>query len=234
MSPKQSAFWRGFRAALPFVIVLAPFGTLFGVVATEAGLNLVEVMSFSFLVVAGAAQFAAIQLYADQAPTLIVLATALAVNLRMVMYSAALTPHLGSAPFWQRGLIAYALVDQSFAIGLAEYERDPAMPMSQKVAYFFGASVPMVGLWYVFTYIGALVGSAIPPEMALDFALPITFLAMIGPMLRTVAHMAACAVSIAASLVLAFMPYGTGVLVAAVLAMFVGAQVELLMKRRAA
>ena len=220
MSQPRAAFWAGARASLPFVIVLVPFGTLFGVVATEAGLNLVEVMSFSFLVVAGAAQFAALQLYVEQAPTLIVLATALAVNLRMAMYSAALTPHIGAAPFWQRALVAYALVDQSFVSSIAEYERRPERPLPEKMAFFFGASVLMVLPWYGSTYVGALAGNSIPPWLALDFALPITFLAMIGPMLRTAAHLVACLVSIGGSLLLAFMPYGTGVLVAAVLEIY--------------
>lgn len=229
----RAAFWAGLRASLPFVIVILPFGILFGVVATEAGLNLLEVMSFSVLVIAGAAQFVALQLYVEHAPVLIVLATSLAVNLRMAMYSAALTPHIGDAPFWQRALVAYALVDQSFVASITEYERAPERPVPEKMAYFFGASVLMVIPWYGATYFGALVGSSIPPWLALDFALPITFLAMIGPMLRTAAHVVACAVSVVASVLLAFMPYGTGVLVAAVLAMAAGAEVERLQQRRA-
>jgi predicted branched-subunit amino acid permease len=76
------------------------------------------------------------------------------------------------------------------------------------------------------------VGTAIPPAFALDFAIPITFLAMIAPALRTLAHVAAAVVSITAALLLAAMPYGTGLLVAAVLAMATGAGVETLMARR--
>lgn len=229
-----AAFPQGLKAAVPFALVVCPFALLFGVAATEAGLNLTETMSFSVLVVAGAAQFVALQLSAENAPTLIVLATALAVNLRMVMYSAALTPHLGAAPMWQRALVAYSLTDQSFALCSAEHETRPDRPLREKMAFYAGTAVPMVTLWYLFTYIGAVAGKAIPPAFALDFALPITFIAMIAPMLRTAAHVAACLVSIVASLALAFMPYGTGVLVAAVLAMLTGAQVELWMKRRAA
>lgn len=231
---QHRAFRSGMIGGLPFILVVAPFGLLFGMVATEAGLNLLEVMSLSVLVVAGASQFAALQLYVENAPTVIILATALAVNLRLAMYSAALTPHLGAAGKGWRALIAYALVDQTFALSLAEYERAPDRPMAEKVAFFCGGSVPILLGWAIATYIGALAGSAIPDWMALDFALPITFLAMFGPMLRTPAHWAACAVSIIGALVLSFLPYGTGVLVAAALAMVVGAQVELWTKGRAA
>ena len=227
MSAARSAFFRGARASAPFAIVIVPFGLLFGVVATEAGLNIVEVMTFSILVIAGAAQFAAIQMMVDDAPTLIVLATALAVNMRMAMYSAALTPHLGAAPLKTRALMAYFLVDQTYAATSVEYERRPDQTLAEKIGFFFGAVAPVCPLWYVATYAGARLGTAIPPEFALDFAVPITFLAIIAPMLRTAAHIAAAGMSIALALLLAFLPYNAGLLVASLGAMLTGAQVEL-------
>ncbi|MEH6775966.1 MAG: AzlC family ABC transporter permease [Cereibacter changlensis] len=234
MTPSRSAYLRGCLASAPFALVIVPFGLLFGVVGAEAGLNIVEVMGFSIMVIAGAAQFTALQMMADDAPTVIVLATALAVNLRMAMYSAALTPHLGKAPTGMRALIAYFLVDQTFAVSSMQYDRDPGMPLAQKVAFFFGAVTPICPLWYVATYAGAVLGTAIPPEFALDFAVPITFLAMIAPLLRTPAHIAAAFVSIAVTLALAFLPYNTGLLIAAVAAMITGAQVEIWTERRLA
>lgn len=222
----RAAFWRAARGALPFVIVVGPFGLLFGVVASEAGLDLLAVMAMSVLVIAGAAQFTALQLMLDHAPTVIVILTALAVNLRTAMYSAALTPHLGAAPLRTRAFAAYLLVDQTFAASLGEYERRPAMTLTEKVAYFFGSAAPVVPVWYGATLAGALIGQEIPPEYALDFAVPITFLAITAPMVRTLAHLVAAAVSVALALALAWMPYNSGLLIAAVLAMMAGAEVE--------
>ncbi len=233
-STVSSAFWRGARHGSPFILVIVPFSVLFGVVATEAGLNVFETLAFSVVVIAGAAQFTAVQLLVDNAPTAIVLASALAVNLRMAMYSASLTPHLGSAPLWQRALCAYLTVDQSYAVSIARYELEPEMPVPQKVAYFVGTTLFIVPLWYAFTVVGALIGSAIPDSLALDFALPITFLAMVAPMLRTLAHVAAAVVAVVLSLVLAGLPYSLGVLVAGAFGMMAGAQVEVMMTRRAA
>ncbi|MEL7261344.1 MAG: AzlC family ABC transporter permease, partial [Pseudomonadota bacterium] len=82
----KSAYLAGLRDGAPFVLVAGPFAVLFGVLATEAGLNLFEVMTFSLVVIAGAAQFTALQLMQDNAPTVIVLISALAVNLRVAMY----------------------------------------------------------------------------------------------------------------------------------------------------
>ncbi|TCP62753.1 putative branched-subunit amino acid permease [Rhodovulum bhavnagarense] len=228
----KSAYWTGVRHGAPFLLVIVPFAVLFGVVGTEAGLNLAEVMGFSVLVIAGAAQFTAVQMMSDNAPTLIVIVTALAVNLRMAMYSASLTPYLGEAPLWKRALVAYFLVDQTFAVGHARFEARPGMTLAERLAYLFGVITPVCPTWYAMTLVGALVGQGIPPEYALDFAVPITFIAMIAPALRTAAHVAAAGVSVALGLALAFMPYNTGLLLAALGAMIVGAQVELWTGRR--
>lgn len=232
MSALRSAALRGARDAAPFVLVIVPFALLFGVLATEAGLNVFEVMSFSILVIAGAAQFTALQLLQDNAPTVIVLATSLAVNLRLAMYSVALTPHLGAARLWQRALMSYVLTDQSFTTAAAEYDRRPAAPLAEKVAYFFGTAAPICPLWYGATFAGATLGTAIPPEFALDFAVPITFLAMVAPALRSLAHVVAALTSVTVVLLLAWVPYSGGLLIAALAALVVGAQVELWMGRR--
>ncbi|WP_090114801.1 AzlC family ABC transporter permease [Limimaricola pyoseonensis] len=228
-----SAFRLGLKDGAPFILVIIPFATLFGVVSREAGLDAFEALAFSVAVIAGAAQFTALQLLNEQAPLLIVLATALAVNLRMAMYSASLTPHLGAAPVWKRALVAYFLVDQVYACSAVRFEENPHWRLDQKLAYFFGAVLPVCPLWYVFTVVGALVGAAIPGWMALDFAVPITFLALIAPMLRTLAHLAAALTSIVLALALAFLPYNLGLLLAAVAAMMVGARVELMMRSEA-
>lgn len=230
-SPRQ-AFRQGVLAGLPFSIVVVPFGMVFGVIATEAGLNLAETMGFTILVVAGASQLAAVQLMVENAPTLVVVLTALAVNLRMAMYSAALAPHLGAAPVWQRGLIAYLMVDQAYTVSHLRYETGPAMTLRARVAYYFGAVTPICPLWYLATLFGALAGTALPPGLPIDMAVPIAFLAMIGPMLRTLAHVAAAFVSVTGALALAFVPYSLGLLLAAMLAMAAGARVELWARQR--
>lgn len=231
MSPRQ-AFWAGLRIGAPFIIVVGPFGAVFGVVATEAGLDILQTLIFSVAVIAGAAQLTAIELMVQEAPVAIVLLTALAVNLRMAMYSASLAPHLGAAPVWQRALMSYLMVDQAYAVGFQQFEKHPDMSVGAKVGYYLGAVCLLCPTWYIATLIGALVGSAIPPSIPVAFAVPIAFLALIGPMLRTMAHMVAAFVSVAGALVFAFIPYDLGLMIAALLAMGAGALVELWLVRR--
>lgn len=233
-SSTKSAYWKGFRDGLPFTVVVGPFALLFGVLATEAGLNVYETLAFSIVVIAGAAQFTALQLMTENAPTIIVLASALAVNLRMAMYSASLTPYIGAAPLWKRAFAAYFTVDQSYALSIVQYETRPEMTLADRLGYFFGVVTAICPSWYLFTLVGALVGQSIPPEFAIDFAVPITFLAMIGPMLRTPAHIAAAFVSVVLSIACAWVPYNLGLIIAGIGGMMTGAQVELWTERRAA
>ncbi|MGJ8628834.1 MAG: AzlC family ABC transporter permease [Sulfitobacter sp.] len=228
----KSAYLKGIGDGAPFILVIVPFATLFGLIATEAGLSVFETLAFSVVVIAGAAQFTALQLLQEEAPTVIVLASALAVNLRMAMYSASLTPWIGGAPLWQRALAAYLTVDQSYVVSMAQYERAPDMTVAQRIAYFFGAVTPVVPLWYLFTFIGALLGAQVPEAWALDFAIPITFLAMIAPMFRTVAHVVAAFVAVVVSLLVVEVPYSLGLIIAGISGMIAGAQTEVWVARK--
>jgi 4-azaleucine resistance transporter AzlC len=228
----KSAFWKGLRDSTPFVLVAGPFGMLFGVLASEAGLDVVATLTFSVSVFAGSAQFTALQLMQENAPTLIVLISALAVNLRVAMYSASLTPYLGGAPLWKRAIAAYLIVDQSYALSVVKFETEPELTSAERYAYFFGTNALIAPCWYGATLAGALLGNRVPEGLALDFVLPLAFLAMIGPMLRTTAHVVAALVAITTALAAAWLPYNLGLIVAGVAGMVAGAQVELWMARK--
>ncbi|MCK0095998.1 AzlC family ABC transporter permease [Yoonia sp. F2084L] len=232
-TPARSAYWAGVRDGAPFILMAVPFSVLFGVIATDAGLTLAQAMGFTVLVIAGAAQFAAIQLMVENASIAFVLLAALAVNLRMAMYSASLVPYLGAAPLWKRAFIAYLNFDQTYITSIARYEARPEMTVAERVSYFLGVATPITPFWMGMTLVGVLAGQAIPEAWALDFIMPIMFLAMVAPMLKSLAHVAAAAVSVSVGLLLVNMPAGTGLLIAAASAMLTGALVEIWMERRA-
>ncbi|PXW68641.1 putative branched-subunit amino acid permease [Loktanella sp. PT4BL] len=232
-TPATSAYWAGLRDGAPFILVAAPFAMVFGVVATDAGLTLAQVMGFSVLVIAGASQFAALQMMVENASIAFVLLAALAVNLRMAMYSASLVPHLGAAPLWQRACVAYLNFDQPYLLSISRYEARPAMTVPERFAYFIGAATPITPLWFLMTYVGVVAGKSISDAWALDFIMPIMFLALVAPMVKSLAHAAAAAVSVSVGLLLVGLPSGTGLLIAAGAAMLTGALVEVWLEKRA-
>jgi len=149
-SPK-SAFWLGYRDTIPFWLIIVPFALLFGAVATEAGLSVVEAMSMTILVIAGASQFTALSLLQENAPTIVIVVASLAVNLRMAMYSAALVPHLGAERLGLRALYGYFMVDQSFALAINKFNEAPEMSVRIKGMYYSGCFFCLCPVWYVFS-----------------------------------------------------------------------------------
>jgi predicted branched-subunit amino acid permease len=232
--PKRSMFWRGLRDCAPFVVIVIPFSTLFGVVATDAGLDLFQVVAMSAIVIAGAAQFTALSLMTEHAPVFVVLLASLAVNLRMAMYSAALVPHLGAANLRTRMLMAYVMVDQTYAVSVRTFEAEPDMTLDDKIAYYFGCITIICIPWYICTFLGALLGKAIPAALSPDFAVPVTFIALFAPMLRTLPHLVSAFVSVTAAVVFAGVPWNLGIIIAALLALMAGAQTEFWQRRQAA
>lgn len=216
----------------PFVLMSVPFGMLFGVVATGAGVDLLQAMGFSASVLAGASQFTALQMMIDGAPLAIAVLAGLMVNLRLALYSASLAPYLGRLPFWQRGLVAFMMFDHAYVISVLDFERRPAERGAARFALYMGITLPTYVTWVGGTWLGVVVGTSIPDALPIDFILPLAFLALIGPALRRPAHVAAALVSVAVALALVWMPWNLGLLVAAVAAMVTGARVELLEGRR--
>ena len=148
------------------------------------------------------------------------------------MYSASLAPHLGGAPRWQRALMAYGLTDQTYGVVMNRYALWPRMTRREKVAHYFGTLVPVCVPWWLATWAGAVLGTAIPAGLALDFAVPITFIALFAPALRTRPHVAAAVVSAAVALALAWMPWNLWLIFAAGAGMATGSFVELWQERR--
>ena len=109
--------------------------------------------------------------------------SALAVNLRMAMYSASLAPH-GSAPRRSGNgrSRAYLMLDQNYALSMTRFEAEPGNePAARPVGLLSSAPSPMIApIWYVHGLgLGAIIGQAISRRsFALDFAVPITFLAL--------------------------------------------------------
>ena len=81
-------------------------------------------------------------------------------------------------------------------------------------------------IWIVGTGLGAWLGTRIPDWLALDFAMPIAFIALLAPALRTVPQVAAALTAAVLSLVFAAVPYGLGLIMAAFVALLLGGELE--------
>ena len=102
---KRAPFWAGFVATLPVAVGCAPFGVAYGA-AAAATLPLWQTSLMSVAVFAGTAQFIAASMLAQGSTWLPVLVTCALVNLRLVLLSAAISPHVRGAGLLRRTLAA--------------------------------------------------------------------------------------------------------------------------------
>jgi predicted branched-subunit amino acid permease len=186
-----------------------------GAAAVNAGLTLVDAVGLSTVVFAGASQLAAIGLFGEGAPLALVVATVLVINLRMVMYSASIAPELLDEPPRWRALEAYLLTDQAYALSLTRFEREPG---TNRWWYYLGTATTLWAVWQVCTVVGARV----PPWLPLEFAVPLTFLALLVPAIEDRAPGAAAVVGGGVATLGAGIPLNAGLMIGAVAGVLAG------------
>ncbi|HUG74407.1 MAG TPA: AzlC family ABC transporter permease [Acidimicrobiia bacterium] len=217
----RAAFTEGVRAIAPIVIGVFPFGLIAGVAAVEAGLTTVQALAASPMIFAGASQLAAMDLIGRSSPALVIVLTAWVINARFAMYSAALTPPFASLSVRRRAVAAYLLTDQAFAMSTIRFARTEE-PATSRYAFYLGSALTMALTWHTATIVGVVVGTGVPPEWSLDFAVPLVFIALVFPAITDRAtRVAAITAAIAASS-LRGMPLNLGLLTAALIGIVAG------------
>jgi 4-azaleucine resistance transporter AzlC len=178
----RPAFLEGIRDIAPVMIGVIPFGIVCGIGAIAAGASPVAALAMSMIMFSGAAQIIATQLLVAGAPFAVILLSCLVVSLRLLMYSAAMAPHLRALDHRWRALLAFVLTDQAFAGTLQRFAK--SSDLRANASYFLGTGVLLWVVWQVSTLAGILAGQVIPASWQLDFVVPLCFLAVLVPLLR--------------------------------------------------
>ena len=224
MNQTMKSFWAGVRAGSPLLVGVLPFGLIYGALALGAGLSPAAAQMMSSIVFAGSAQFVATQLVHESAPGLIIVLTIAVVNLRHMLYSASIAPYIEHLPMRWKTLLAYLLTDEAYATAIIHYEKEELAATSHW--FFFGAGLGLWTTWQVSTALGIFLGAAIPSSWPLDFAAPLTFIAMVVPVLKDKPVVAA-ALSAGTVALLAFnLPFKLGLILAALVGILIGTVLE--------
>jgi predicted branched-subunit amino acid permease len=178
----------------------------------------------SSMVFAGSAQFITAQLVRESTLGLVIVLTIAVVNLRHMLYSASLAPYLASLPTRWKVLLSYLLTDEAYAPTVIHYENEGIT--SHAHWFLLGAGFSLWFTWQTSTALGIFLGTAIPESWSLDFALPLTFIAMVVPVLKNRPAMAAALSAGAVALVAHSLPYSLGLIVAALVGIAVGTFLE--------
>ena len=215
----------GARAVAPLLLAVVPFGLVLGVTAAASEVVGGAVgIGTSFIIFAGAAQLVTVQLLDSGTSLAVVIITALVVNVRHLMYSAALAPHFSEFPRRSRMLLPYVLTDQAFAVSMLRYETvdDPVY----KRWYFTGAAFTLWGSWQLATIAGVVLGAQIPESLGLAFAIPLVFLVLLIPVVQTRPGLVAAVVGGVTAVAASDAPYGLGLVIGALAGVAAGVATE--------
>lgn len=230
---KKQAFLRGMRDTIPMIVGATPFGLIFGAFAvTTANLSFWGAMGFSLFVFAGSAQFIGATLLAQNASIAIIVLTTFVVNVRHALYSASLAPYMKHLP--QRWMVplAFWLTDETYATVIGRWQE--AEPESEHMAwYHLGSSVLMYTNWNFWTFMGIQFGALFPNADAwgLDFAMVVTFIGIVVPMLVNRPMIAAAVVAGSVGVPANGLPHNLGLILAAVLGIAAGYALETVQTR---
>ncbi len=220
----RAAYLSGVRDTILVAPSYLPFGLVCGVASVNAGLTTGAALAMPAIVYAGSAQAVLLQFIQSNAAIWVAILSGCVINLRLAVYSAAMAAkvrHLGTP---QRMLVAAFLVDNTFAFLQA---RERSHPHDKHlIAYYAGTTTVFWTCWVLFCAIGIFAGNVVPINWHLDFAIPLSFIAIAATFIRTVPMAVAAVVSGAASVLLFSLPLKLGLIAACAVGLMAGLLAE--------
>ena len=177
MNNKIKIISKGILDVSPLMIPVVPFGVIYGVIGMDLGLGPYMTLGMSIIVFGGASQIVLLQLFSGGASSLVILSSVGAVNSRHVLYGAVLSENLSGLKFIWKIILSYVMVDQAFAVSNDYFRKNKRN--KNKHYHLLATGFTCWTIWQFSTFAGIVLGSIIPEELGLKFAIPITFLALL-------------------------------------------------------
>jgi 4-azaleucine resistance transporter AzlC len=219
-SLSSQEFLLGVRDELPILMGVMPFGMIYGIFALSAGVDAAAAQAMSVILFAGSAQFMTVQLAGIGAPAVVMILTGFVINLRHALYSASLAPYVRHlTPAW-KGLLAYLLTDEAYAVAITHYQQEG--DQRHRHWYFLGAGLALWASWQISTAAGVFLGAQVPASWGLEFTLALTFIALVVPQIKDRPSLLAALTAGLASVLASGLSYRLGLLAAGLAGIIVG------------
>lgn len=220
----RAAFWAGALETIAVVPSYLPFAVVCGVASVNAGLTTSAAVALPALVFGGSSQAVLAQFIQNSSSLWVAILSGCVINLRMAVYSAALSPKVREFSTWRRMAIAAFLVDNSFAFMQKRELSHPEDP--HLIAYYAGLTAVLWPSWFLFCVIGVFAGNIVPASWQLEFAIPLSFIAILVTSVRNLPMAVAALVGGTASIVLFSLPLKLGLVVACLAGLMAGLLAE--------
>lgn len=209
---------RAVADTLPLIASTVPFALIVGLAITESGVGNLVGWSGAPIIFAGAAHLTLVTLLGTGTAVVAAITTALVINARHLMYSAALAPAFQKQPRWFRWLGPYALVDQMFAMTILRKDDEPGVFRT----YYLSAAMAFIIFWSFTVALGLLVGPIVPETWNLGFAVPVMFVGIVVMGIDRYPKAIAAVVGAAGSYFFVGLPNRAGLLVGALIGIAAG------------
>lgn len=227
---KMAEYISGMKAALPFHLGVFPFGLVYGVLSIESGLTMLQTILMSTIIFGGASQVVFVQLWSAGVPPLVIGSSVGMVNVRHVLYGASISKYIEHLPLWWRIILAYLMSDQSYAVSIIRYRTGKFLQFAHY--YFLGAgSMIWIG-WHAATIIGVISAEVIPEKWSLTFAIALTFIAIVIPLVKSKSEIIAFITAGTLSIILQPIPWNLWLLVAALGGILAGWTAAIIFKEK--
>ncbi len=210
---------------------IGAWGLITGVAMGKSGLPLVVVLAMSLFVFAGSAQLAVLPLMAGNAPLWVVWATALCVNLRFVIFSAAWRPYFVGYPLGQRLRLSYLTADLNYVLFMRRFPE--AKPAPEQLPYFWGGIFTNWLAWQLPSLAGIFLADVVPVHWGFGFAGTLALLGVGLSLVTDRATTATAGVAACAAVAAFALPFKLNIVVAIAAAVALGLVIDHHMPREA-
>lgn len=224
VSPFRAGAREGFFAFLPLSVGLIPWAMVTGLAMISTGLTPTQAMGMNLIVFAGTAQLGTLPLIGAGAPLWLIVVTALALNLRFVIFSAAIAQGFRGVGTPLRWYCGHLLTDGVFASCLEKMLK--VDDVRWRLGYYLAPSIWSWALWQVFALIGVFAAGSIPKHWSLEFMASIALLVLLVPLAKQRPMLVAAITSGATAVLLRGMPLRLGLIVAIVVGICAGFAAE--------
>lgn len=184
-SHKWHCFKAGVRDAVPALIATGTWGFVTGIALVKSGLTETMATLMTLLVYAGSAQLTSLPLIESAAPLWLIFAAGLVVNIRFVIFGAALQPFFRHMPWRKRMGLGFFSTDVSFVLFMGRYGESKERGGADQLWYFLGIIVPGWFAWNGSSLLGIYLGAMVPASWSLEFAAVLALMAIIVPLIQT-------------------------------------------------
>ena len=177
-----AAFHQGVQASVPALIATGTWGLVTGVAMVKSGLTESMALAMTLLVYAGSAQLTALPLIASGAPLWLVFMAGFVVNLRFIIFGAALQPFFRHLSWPRRLALGFFTIDMAFVLFMPRFGDSAERGTREQVWFFVGTIVPGWLVWQSSSILGIYLGGLVPTDWSLDFAAVLALLAITIPL----------------------------------------------------